>query len=139
MNDDTTTDINSLIKKAKSVSILYAEDEELLRERTALFFKKIFKQVDVAVDGKDALEKYLHNRYDIVITDIKMPNMDGLELIAHIRQLNKEQEIIINSAYTQTEFKNIAEKYSVTNYIRKPIELTEVVKILSDYFNLRAS
>ncbi|MFT5662403.1 MAG: YesN/AraC family two-component response regulator [Sulfurimonas sp.] len=135
MDNGKTKNINELIKKAKNISILYAEDEKLLRERTASFFKKIFADVDVAVDGREALDKYMINKYDIVITDIEMPNMDGLELINNIRKLNKEQEIIINSAYTETEFRSEANKYNVTKYIRKPIEINEIIKILGEYID----
>lgn len=135
MEDNKTIDINVLIQKAEAMSILYAEDEKILREKTASFLKKIFTHVDVAVDGKEALDKYQNSKYDLVITDIRMPNMDGLELIRHIRKANANQEIIINSAYTETEFRNEAAKYNVTNYIRKPIDLYEIVRILDDYID----
>ncbi len=135
MENNKTKNINELIKKAKGISILYAEDEKNLREKTASFLKKIFTRVDAVVNGKEALNKYMNNKYDIVITDIQMPNMGGLELISNIRKLNEQQEIIINSAFTETEFTREAAKYNVTNYIRKPIELNEIVKILSDYID----
>ena len=135
MEKDTITNINLLIAKAEGISILYAEDEDNLREKTAFFLKKIFTYVDVAVDGKEALDKYMSNKYDIVITDIQMPNMGGLELISNIRKHNKQQEIIINSAYTETEFREEASKYNVSNYIRKPININEIVKILNDYID----
>ena len=135
MENDKTKNINELIKKAKGISILYAEDEKSLREKTASFLKKIFMHVDVTVDGKEALDKYLNNKYDIVITDLQMPNMGGLELLSHIRKLNEQQEVIINSAYTETEFRDEVAKYNITNYIRKPIGINEIIKILNDYLD----
>ena len=135
MENDKTKNITELIKKAKDISILYAEDEKSLREKTASFLKKIFMHVDVTVDGKEALDKYLNNKYDIVITDLQMPNMGGLELLSHIRKLNEQQEVIINSAYTETEFRDEVAKYNITNYIRKPIGINEIIKILNDYLD----
>jgi putative two-component system response regulator len=135
MQNDTATNIKLLMERAKGISILYAEDEKDLREKTASFLKKIFMHVDVAVDGKEALDKYINNKYDIVITDIQMPNMGGLELISNIRKHNEQQEIIINSAYTETEFSDEAAKYNVTHYIRKPININEIVKILNDFID----
>ncbi len=135
MENNKTKNINELLKKAKGISILYAEDETNLREKTVSFLKKIFEHVDVAQDGREALDFYMNNKYDIVITDIQMPNMGGLELISHIRKINEQQEVIINSAYTQAEFRDEADKYNVADYIRKPIRINEIVKILSDYID----
>jgi CheY-like chemotaxis protein len=78
MQSENSINIHELIEKAKGISILYAEDEKELREKTAIFLNKIFTDVDVAADGKEALDKYLLRNYDIVITDIQMPNMNGL-------------------------------------------------------------
>ena len=133
MENDNTKNINELIKEAKDISILYAEDEKNLREKTGSFLKKIFTHVDVAVDGKEAWKMYKNKKYDIIITDLQMPNMGGLELISLIRNQNEAQKIIINSAYTETEFKDEAAKYNVTSYIRKPININEIVEILNDY------
>lgn len=135
MENQQIDNVKELLIKAKNISVLYAEDEKFLQDSTSKFFKKLFKSVDVASDGQEALDMYRDNKYDIVITDILMPNMDGLELIRNIRNINEKQEIIINSAYTETEFKEEANRYNITSYIRKPIQMNEIVKIISDYID----
>jgi YesN/AraC family two-component response regulator len=131
MNNDTKITIALLKAKAKKISVLYVEDEELLRNTTSSLLNKLFQHVEVAVDGKDGLDKYFHNKYDIVITDILMPNMNGLELISNIRKNDLQQEIIIMSAYTESEYIDQAKTVNVTGYIYKPIEMNQMLKVLS--------
>lgn len=122
--------INKIKEKAESFSILYVEDERQLREQMSAFLGKIFQHVDMAVNGKEGLEKYLKNSYDIVITDIQMPKMNGLELIQNIRKNNPEQEIIVISAYAESEYLMQAIKSGVTGYIIKPIDFEQILKVL---------
>ena len=91
-------DMVQLKNKAKKLSILYVEDEAEVRDRTVNLLSNFFPNIDVAVDGEEGLEKYLQNSYDIVITDILMPKMNGLELISHIREKNKKQETCQNNS-----------------------------------------
>jgi YesN/AraC family two-component response regulator len=107
------------------------EDEEQLREKTANLFKKIFLSVDTARNGKEGLDKYKQKKYDLVITDILMPNMNGFTLIQNILQENKNQEIIISSASEQ-EFIDKAMDLGVSSYIHKPINLNELLDVLNN-------
>ena len=130
MNDNTKTALELLKEKAKNISILYVEDEEVLRTKTGSLFNKLFKNVEMAVDGKDGLDKYLHNKYDIIITDIMMPNMNGLELISNIRKNDSDQEIIIMSAYTESEYTDQINTANITGYIYKPVEINQMLEVL---------
>ena len=132
MKNNTKVTIELLKEKAKKMSVLYVEDEELLRNKTGAMFSKLFQNVDLAVDGKEGLDKYLHNKYDIVITDISMPNMNGLELINNIRKNDFHQEIIIMSAYTESEYTNQINTANVTGYIYKPVEINQMLEILNN-------
>ena len=124
------TKIELLKEKAKYFSILYVEDEETLRNKTAIFLSKIFKNVEVAFDGKDGLDKYFQNKYDIVITDILMPNMNGLELISNIRKKNKKQEFIITSAYTDQSYLTESIQLGVTGYLIKPLDFNNIIDVI---------
>jgi len=128
--NDIQAKVELLKLKAKNISILYVEDEKNLRDNTALFFNKVFTDVDVAEDGKKGLAKYVNKKYDIVITDILMPNMNGLELIDNIRKYNEKQEIIITSAYTALAYLTESIKLGVTGYLIKPLDFTDILRVL---------
>ena len=123
----------SLITELKNVgedfTILYVEDENDLRDSIYSYLKKIFKYVDTASDGKEGLQKYQNDSYDIVISDILMPHMNGLEMSKEIKKLNDEQEIIIVSAYSEAEYFYKAIEIGINAYIIKPINYEQLNKI----------
>lgn len=108
------------IKLSKS-TILLAEDEETVRES----FKKVLllyvDKVYTACDGEEALELYKRFNPDIIITDLKMPKLNGLDLIKLIRKENQEIPIIVTSAHTDQEFLLESIKLSLIEYAIKPI------------------
>lgn len=126
-----SSEIKSFKNKTEGFSILYVEDEVEIRENIAILLRKIFPHVDIANNGEEGLEKYLKNTYDIVITDILMPKMNGLELIRHIRENNLKQEVIVISAYTDSEYFIQSIQLAVTGYIIKPIDLNQTLNVLA--------
>lgn len=127
--------LSSIKDKAKDISILYVEDEPKLREEMLAFLSKIFIHVEAAANGAEGLEKYAKNRHNIVLTDIQMPNMNGLELIREIQKIDKAQEIIIISAYTEPDYLIESIKLGVTGYIIKPIEFEQILRTLHQSIN----
>ena len=113
------------------LSILYVEDNDDLREAFSIYFEKIFKSVKVCVDGREALEAFQNGDYDIVVTDINMPRMNGLEMSAEIKLLNPEQRIIIVSAYKNIDSYAEAIRLNIDGYILKPMEFEQVNAILA--------
>lgn len=91
--------INDLKIFGKHLSLLIVEDEPELRKELVSFFESFFKDIKFAQNGVEALELYKKNNFDIVITDLNMPKMDGIELSKQIRTLNKSQVIIVLSGY----------------------------------------
>lgn len=128
--DDLKKKVEILKEKFKGYSILYVEDEVTLNEKVTLFLRKIFDNVDTASNGLDALEKYQHNSYDIVLTDMLMPKMGGLELIQNIRQRNNKQEIIVLSADTGSDILSQCIQLGVTGYMIKPIDFDQALSVL---------
>ncbi len=86
------------------LSALYVEDNKDLREQTVGFLNKVFHHVSYAVDGEEGIEMYQQREYDIVITDIEMPNKNGLEMIKEIRKANSDQQIIVTSGYDDVKY-----------------------------------
>jgi len=124
------TDTKALKSLAGNFKILYVEDEMELRDAVGAYLRKIFNHVDMAEDGQRGLKKYQENNYDIVITDILMPNMNGLEMAAEIKVLTPEQEIIIISAYAEPSYFMDAIRLGINGYIIKPVDYEQMNMIL---------
>jgi DNA-binding response OmpR family regulator len=128
-----------MIKKLSILSVLYAEDEEGVRENVSLMLELFFKNVYLAKDGLEAYELFLEKSPDLVITDIKMPIMDGLELSKRIREKDKKAQIIIISAHTEVEYMLDAIELSLVRYIVKPITETKLLDALDKFLSSRTS
>ena len=122
--------------KLNKCSILLAEDEEKLRDS----FKKVLllyvEKVYLAKDGEEALEIYSKYKPDIIITDLKMPKLNGLDLIKIIRKENQLIPIIVTSAYTDKEFLFESIKLSLVEYVVKPIRETNLSELLESCANI---
>lgn len=128
--------LKNLLQVSKGLSVLYIEDN-LSKDVIVNLLSDIFKVVTVAVDGIDGLSKYKdyyekNNKFfDIIISDMNMPNMDGLELSENIFQLNEKQTLIIISAYNDPKSLIDLINLGVTSFIQKPINYDTTIKILT--------
>ena len=115
-----------MIAKKLKPTILYVEDEEGVRTQLVKFLKNLGSEIFVAVDGKDGLEEYKKHNPDIVISDIKMPNMDGIDMVQTIKEIDKNQPIIFTTAFSNSGFFMDAIDLGVDGYILKPIDLEKL-------------
>ena len=125
-----------LLEFSKQLVVLYVEDDLELSRTTSILLSNFFKQVDTAVDGKEGLDKYLEYEkknsepYDLIITDINMPNMNGIELSKNILSHNINQHIIIISAHDEASFLHDAINLGVNAYINKPVNTNQLKLVL---------
>lgn len=84
-------------EKLKEITVLYVEDEDMMRESVVMLLKRRFKQVFVAANGLEAITIYKAEHPDIVITDLQMPVMDGMELSKHIREINSTPIVVVSA------------------------------------------
>jgi PAS domain S-box-containing protein/diguanylate cyclase (GGDEF)-like protein len=119
---------------------LIVDDDNLVRKSLYFNLKEQlgFKEIYTARDGNEALELYCDFRPDVVITDITMPEMDGLELASKLREVNEEVAIIILTAYDDSDLVIKAINKGVNNFLVKPLNIDmlkkSLTKILSDVF-----
>ncbi len=119
------------LKKYASVcNVLYVEDDEYTRNKTETFLKKYFDDVDIAKDGEEALEKYKSREYDIIITDLYLPQIDGLELISFIKEKDHSQHIIATSAYTDSEVLMKLVNLNIDKFVEKPFRNKQFLFVL---------
>jgi len=123
-------DMKELKEELKNLTLLYVEDEESARIRVEKLFSHIFKSVEMAENGKIALDLYKNKEFDLVITDITMPVMDGIELIRKIREINKDQAIIILTAHNTNENLLDAIDLQVDGFLLKPLEKERMSELL---------
>ena len=129
--------LTELVEKTKDLTLLYIEDNKEVRENTLDLLRIFFDHIDIGTDGKEGLERYKayykeHGvTYDIVLTDISMPNMDGIEMIRHIKDIYDRQNIIVVSAHNDVEYLMTLIDLEVNNFILKPIGLEQFQKVLS--------
>lgn len=115
----------------KSLSILYAEDDLIIRESITRILNMFFKNVFVASDGNEALELYQNNKIDVLMLDYVMPNLDGYQTAKLIREFDKKIPIIIASAYTEKEKLLNAIELNLIKYLEKPILYDDLVKVFN--------
>jgi diguanylate cyclase (GGDEF)-like protein len=110
-------------KNSFNVSILYVEDEIEIRESLGKFLQRFTDKLYIAKNGKEGLELYKKYKPDIVISDIKMPVMNGIEMLKAINEINPEQPSIFTTAHSESCFFMEAIEMQVDGYILKPINL----------------
>jgi len=126
------------INTLKEITILYVEDENLIREQTADIFKSVFKKAYIAKDGNCAINYYFEQKdnIDIVISDITMPVMNGLELAEEILKDNPNMPIIFTTAYNSQEYQDRAKELGVSKFITKPIKIKDLMIQISSIADL---
>lgn len=114
----------------KNLSVLYAEDDETLRETTKTTLQLIVNEVHCAANGMEALDTYKNHPIDIVILDIYMGPISGIDVAKQIRQYNDKVPIIIISGSIATEDLLAACKLNLVEYIQKPFDFATLIKVL---------
>lgn len=115
--------------------VLLVEDEEDAREILEFYLDTVFDEVSIACDGEQGLDIYKKayddkKAFDLVLTDIRMPNKDGLSMIEDITKINDNQKFIIVSAYKDEEYLFKSINLNVISYFVKPLEVKSMMEML---------
>ncbi|MCV6606699.1 MAG: response regulator [Campylobacterales bacterium] len=119
-----------LLVITKDLKVLYVEDTEETREQTASTLKKFFDTLDVCSNGEEGFEKFQTKDYDLVISDIEMPKLSGIEMAKKIKEKKPNQKIIFTTAYDDSRYYLETIKLGVNGYILKPIVMKQFYSVL---------
>ncbi len=126
--------------KHYDISLLYVEDERITREQISRILQRIVTELYIAEDGNQGLEIYKEKRPDIIMTDIMMPILNGLEMSREIRAIDRDSQIIMLTAYSDTEYLLECISLGINQYVQKPVDfsqLTSAIESCSDYILLK--
>ncbi len=125
-------DLIKLAEETKKLTAMIVEDREEDNQLMQSFFKNIFKSIYSATNGKDGLALYLDKKPDVVITDLIMPEMDGIQMCEEIRKEKPEQIIVVVSASDDIEKVSKTIALNITSFIYKPIETHKLIDSISN-------
>lgn len=123
--------IHENFQELEKISVLYVEDETGIRKALGELISRYFKEVYMAEDGRGGLELFEKHSPDLVMTDIKMPKMDGIELARRIRELSPEIPIVFLTSHDDTYYLHEAIRLKIDGYIIKPIQSHQLLEVCS--------
>ena len=113
------------------MNILIAEDNIVNQKFAHRILTKIGYAPDIAVDGRDTLRAMSLKKYDMILMDVQMPEMDGLEATRFIRENMEYQPVIIAmTANAMPEDKELCLKAGMDDYLSKPMKITDIMEVL---------
>ena len=118
----------------KNINILYVEDEEEVQELTSSFLSKFVNLIVSASNGKEGLDLFKKHyfdddleKFDLIVTDINMPKLNGLEMLAEITNIDNVIPAIVTTAHTDSMFLKQAINQRVRAYVSKPLNMHDLI------------
>ena len=129
------------MRELKELKILVAEDNRINQRIAILTFKQLGVSIDIALNGLEALEMYRKKQYDLILMDMQMPEMDGLEATSEIRTFELESKmsrravIVALTGSEPTEKRDVCLEAGMNDYMEKPIQEKLLRSLISKFFN----
>ena len=125
------------IELIKTLRVLYVEDEIVLRDITSSSIESMIDTIVTADNGQEGYDKFLCDKFDLIITDLSMPIMDGMTMIKQIRKINAEIPIIITTAF-EVQSKELESLRNIEKciYIMKPVDIMKLLQGIDESFKL---
>ncbi len=130
------TVVEKILLISKNLKVLFVEDNKDIRESTLLILENFFDNITVGVDGVHGFELYKNHFYDtnsyfdVVISDIEMPRLNGIDMVREIYKINKKQRVIVVSAYSDKEYLIPLLNMGIFGFLKKPCSFAETISII---------
>lgn len=116
----------------KSVKVLYVEDEQIIRESLAMLLRRYVPNLYLASNGEEGLEKFKELRPEIVLSDICMPRLNGLDMAKIMKEIAPDTQVIIMTAFGDSEYLLKAIEIGLSGYLIKPINKNSLFRLLNE-------
>ncbi|MDH7516561.1 MAG: response regulator, partial [Bacteroidota bacterium] len=131
MNDFTGPTMSAIEGKQKSgATILVVDDEKLFRDVLTAKLMENGYICDSAINGIEAINKIQRQQYDVILLDIKMPRVNGIEVLRHINENTLSSEVIMLTTFTDVRTAVETVKLGAYDYVTKPYNLTELLQTI---------
>lgn len=117
----------------KEIHLLYVEDSMSIREILSRRLERKVKKLTIAVDGEDGFNKFMEDTPDLILTDVTMPKMSGIEMARKIKEINSDIPIIILSAHSESKFLLEAIELGISGYLLKPVDREKMIQQLETF------
>jgi CheY-like chemotaxis protein len=111
--------------------VLYVDDSLMARKVVGEYLEENVTKVVIAEDGEDALKEFTNQKFELLITDIKMPNKDGISLVSDAKQIDPTIKIVIISAYKGEKEQEECRRLGVFEFLEKPLDLDKLIDTLN--------
>lgn len=122
----------------RTLKVLYVEDDDEIRALLSRFLARRVALLDVAKDGQEGLDTFQAKEYDVIVTDIKMPRMDGLDMAEHIKGTGHAVPIIVVTAFSDRDYLIRAIDIGVDRYVTKPVDPDLLLRAIFEAAKARA-
>jgi len=116
---------------SEKIYILYIEDDKIVADSVSRTLQLLNQKIFTAYDGEEALGIIEKNPIDIIITDIRMPKLNGINLVEKLRQKDLDIPVIITTAFNEIDYLKKAIELSIESFIEKPIDLRKLLQTVS--------
>jgi CheY-like chemotaxis protein len=110
--------------------VLVVDDEELVRSMLVRYLERQGYQVQAAGDGRQALELFRESNFDLVLSDVRMPGLDGIQLLKALKEINPRVPVVLISGYGEVETVVAALKFGAENFLGKPLKMEALGKVI---------
>ncbi|MCX5869326.1 MAG: response regulator [Deltaproteobacteria bacterium] len=110
--------------------LLVVDDESIVGKRLKQVFSKIGFEVETYTEAAPAMAAMAEKPFDIVVTDLKMDGMDGMEVLKRVRDMNPRTQVIIITGYASPETAELAQQQGVFEFLAKPFRLDELKQVI---------
>lgn len=117
--------------------ILVVDDEPTIRKNINEYFTEFGFKITEAVDGEDAIIACSKEEFDLVLTDIRMPKMNGLKLLKSLKSLRPELPVVLMTGYDLSKKEIASLQYKADAYVLKPFSLEHIEKIITDLLKIQ--